>query len=392
MMKIKRLISKALIACDSLIRGITYKSGTTDGKRVVIAAHQAFGDTIVLSDSLKEYAKIFPKSEGYDVKILARPSVVEFAKAVIPYADELEFEPVDFIRFIEDYAYYREISSRYRNKADILIVPATSPGAEIFSCSNNAARKIASVRAVDITSSLIMRLLSKYAYTEKIRPDRNEMTLQRHRQLIHYLGNTDFKARLPRLKSYPRVIDEERYCVICTGATVSERWWPIERFAHIIDFVNEELDMNVHLCGGRDESEIEKRLKVKHPERLISHTGRTGFSEWSSIVEHADLFIGNDSGTAHLAAAHRVKTVCIIGDYEFVIFPYKVDVLDEGDRLPLCIWKKMKCENCRETGYYTGSTNPECMKRIRQGKCTLCIDAVSVNDVKEAIMKVMKEG
>ena len=192
--KIKRIISKALIACESLIHGMTYKSRPTNGKRVIIAAHQAFGDAIVLSDSLKEYMKIFPKEQGYDVKILARPSVIEFMRSIIPYADELNFEPVEFRNYIEDYSYYREISSRYRNEADILIVPVTSPGAEIFSCSLNAPRKIASVRAADIKTSIIMRLLTRYAYTERIRPDMNEMALQRHRQLIHYLGDKTFKA------------------------------------------------------------------------------------------------------------------------------------------------------------------------------------------------------
>ena len=388
-MNIKRLISKALIAGDALIHGFMFRPKTHNTKRVIIVLHQLFGDAIVISASLQEYTKIF---SGYDVIYLARPSVIAFMKAVVPNAENLNFEPVDFTRFIEDYAYYREVSSMYRDKADILIVPASSPGAEIFSCANNASRKIASVRHSDIKTSLLMRLLSKYAYTENIRPDKNEMALQRHRQLINYLGNKNFKARLPRLKSEPKIINETRYCVICLGASRSERWWPVERFAAIIDFVNEDLNMNVHLCGGSEEAELEKRLTVKYPERLISHAGKTSFSEWSSIVQHASLYVGNDSGTAHLAAAHRVKTVCITGDYEFVIFPYKVDVLEPDDILPLCVYKRMPCENCRDVGYYTGSTNSECMNRIHEGKCALCIDAVSVDDVKDAIKKIMKEG
>ena len=388
-MNIKRLLNKAMIACDALIRGIMYRPVKRNTKRVIIILHQLIGDAIVISDSLKEYPEIFA---DYDVIFLARPAVIEFMRAVIPYAESLNFEAVDFTRFIEDYAYYREISAKYRCYADILIVPATSPGAEIFSCSNASERKIASVRPSDIKSSILMRLLSRYAYTEKIRPDKNAMTLQRHRQLINYLGDKNFQARIPRLKTESRVISETRYCVMCLGASKPERWWPVERYAQIIDYVNEELDMNVHLCGGKEESELEKGLQVKHPERVISHAGRTSFSEWSSIVEYAGLFIGNDSGTAHLAAAHRVKTVCITGDYEFVIFPYKVDVLEPDDILPLCVYKRMPCENCRDKGYYTGSGNPECMKRIHEGKCTLCIEAVRVEDVKDAIKTIMKEG
>lgn len=107
---------------------------------------------------------------------------------------------------------------------------------------------------------------------------------------------------------------------------------------------------------------------------------------------HSSLFIGNDSGTAHFAIAYRVITVCITGDYTHTMFPYKVDVLDDDDRLPLCTRKKMYCSHCRDVGYYTGSTNPECKRRIKQGKCALCIEAVSAEDVKKAIREIMKEG
>ena len=152
--------------------------------------------------------------------------------------------------------------------------------------------------------------------------------------------------------------------------------------------------MKVHLCGGANESEIGKSLEtlVKSPEKLINHIGRTDFKEWSSIVQHADLVVATDSATAHMAAAHRVKTVCIIGVYEFVIFPYRVDVLEAGDRLPLCVYKHMPCEYCRDKGYFAGSLNEECSERINNGKCALCIDAVSVDDVKKAIIEIMKEG
>ncbi len=390
-MNIKRLINKALIASDSLLRAVIRRKKITAPRKVLVVLQQVFGDAIVISGSLKEYPKIFA---GYDVVFVARPSVIKFLKAVMPSADELHFEAVDFKRFIEDYGYYREISGKFRGSAEILIVPVSTPSAEIFSCANDSPRKIASVRPTDIKSSLLMSALAKYSYTEKIRPDKNEMTLQRHRQLINYLGDKDFRARLPRLKSEPKIITEEHYCVVCAGASKSERWWPVERFAEIIAFINEEYNMNVHLCGGQDESEIGARLQaiVKYPERVINHIGRTNFAEWSSIVQHSDLVVANDSATAHMAAAHRVKTVCIIGVYEFVIFPYKVDVLDEGDRLPLCVYRDMPCEYCRDKGYFAGSLNAECQTRINEGKCALCIDAVTVEDVKNAIIKIMKEG
>ncbi len=389
-MNIKRLINKGLIASDALCRGFLRKTSAAKTGRVLVVFQQALGDAVLISDSLKEYPKLF---EGYEVVFLAKPSTAAFIKAVVPDADKLHFEDVDFARFMEDYKYYREILRKYRSSADIVVVPASTPSAELFSCASNAPRKIASVRAVDIKNVLIMSLLSKYAYTEKVRPDKNEMTLQRHRQLIRYLGGKDYQATLPHLLREEKVINEEKYCVVNAGASKPERWWPAERFAEVIDFVVEEFGMNVHLCGGPDEAEIARNVEglVKHHDNVVNHVGKTSFKEWSSIVQHASLVVANDSSTAHLAAAHRVKTVCIIGVYEFVVFPYKVDVLEHGDRLPVCVYKPMPCECCRDVGYFSGSLNAECSKRLKAGKCALCIDAVTAEDVKEAVVKIMKE-
>lgn len=393
-MNVKKIINKALIAIDAIFHGWKFKPNkNSDGKKIVIVFQQLLGDAIVITDSLSEYTKIFPKNQGFQVKFLARPSVIAFMKSVCIIPDDLVLEELDFKKLIENFAYYKSISKKYRNNIDVLIVPVTTPSAEIFSCSSNAPRKIASVRPVDIKKSILMSALSKFSYTEKIRPLKSEMTLQRHRQLINYLANNDdFKARLPKLKSQTKIIHENHYCVVCAGASKPERWWQAEKFSEIIDFLNENYKLNVHLCGGDDESKIENSLHVKHPEMLFSHIGKTNFSEWSSIVQYADLVVANDSATAHLAAAHNVKTVCIIGDYEFVMFPYKVDILEKNQRLPECVFKRFPCENCRDIGYYAGSGNPDCKNRINNNQCTLCIDAITVDDVKNSIIKIMKEG
>jgi ADP-heptose:LPS heptosyltransferase len=60
------------------------------------------------------------------------------------------------------------------------------------------------------------------------------------------------------------------------------------------------------------------------------------------------MVIGNDSATLHIAAAHRVKAICIAGIYDkFHFFPYLVDELDEGDRLPETVYVDMPCAYCR---------------------------------------------
>ena len=386
------IINRALIAINAYIKA--HKNVTIkNNKTILIVFQQIFGDSVVLQSSLQEYTKVFPVLEGYSIRFLVRPSVLTFMKNVLPLPESIEFETVDFKRFLEDYSYYKQIVKKYRGTASTLIVPGTSLSAEIFSAASDAKRKIGLIRSVDVTKPKVMAMFAKLAYTETVRPDKENMMLQRHRKLLNYLGITDYRAKLPNLLPKKRII-EERYAIISPGSSKMEKCWPTERFAEIADYITENYNLQIHLCGGTDEAAFETAIlsKVKHPENIISHIGKTSFSDWSAIVQHAEIVVGNDSATMHLAAAGRAKAVCIAGVYDkYQFFPYKVDELSEGDRLPVTVYKDMSCEWCRTIGYFAGYGNAECKKRIENNQCAICIDKITVNEVKEAIDKLLKE-
>lgn len=365
----------------------------TTNKNIIIVFQQIFGDSVVIQDSLFGYTRVFPASEGYHVIFLARPSVLKFMKDNLVLPEEIEYEDVDFKRFLEDYHYFTQIVNKYMNSASTLIVPGTSFSAEVFSTANNAARKIGLVRCTEVTHPFIFKLFYNLAYTKKVRPEKDEMMLQRHRRLLNYLGDKEFQAKLPTAINQERIIKEQRYFVMCPGSSKMEKCWPIDRFAEVADYLIDTYKVNVHLCGGPDEKHFEEEIKalVKHKSKIVSHVGSTTFTEWSSIVQYADLVIGNDSATMHLAAAHRRKAICIAGVYDkYQFFPYKVDMLDDGDRLPITVLKDMPCEYCRTIGYDAGYGNSECAKRIKNNQCALCIDAITVDEVIENIDKLMR--
>lgn len=396
-MNIKRQFNRVLIALDAYFRGQQknrIKNNTPADKTVLIVFQQIFGDSIVIQDSLKEYVKIFPKIDGYTVKFLARPSVIAFMKATEEIPTEIELEAVDFSKFLEEYEYYKEIVNKYKGMADTLIVPGTSLSAEIFCAASDAYRKVGLVRCIDVSRPITMTIFAKLAYNERVRPDKSDMMLQRHRLLINYLGNEDYKAKLPSLLPKVKVIYEEHYCVLSPGSSKKEKCWPTERFSEVTDYIIENYGMNVHLCGGTDEMEFGKLIlsRVKYPENVFNHIGKTSFSDWSAIVQHADLVVGNDSATMHLAAASRRKSICIAGVYDkYQFFPYKVDKLNKGDRLPVTVMEDMPCKWCRTVGYDAGHRNPKCKAKISQKECSLCIDAITVQAVETEIERLMEE-
>ncbi len=386
---VKTAINRAVIAAHAIIH--SNKKGKTDNKNVYIVFQQIFGDSIVIQNSLFEYSKIF--SDGWKIYFLARPSVISFMKENLLLPPNIIFEELDFKKFLENYGYYKQTIKKYKGRIGTIIVPGTSFSAEVFSTMSDARRKVGLIRSIDFKKNWIMSFFYNKAYTEVVRPCKEDMMLQRHRALLNYLGSKKYKARLPKLVEKSRVI-EGRYAVICPGSSKAEKCWPIEKFAEVADYLSEKYNLSIHLCGGKEEELYAKHMSemIKNSDRLFSHVGTTSFSDWSAIVQHAEIVIGNDSATMHLAAAARARAVCIAGVYDkYQFFPYKVDELDKNDRLPITIIKDMPCEWCRTIGYDAGYGNVECRKRIESGQCADCINLITTEEVKRAVDELMKE-
>ena len=394
-MDIRLQLNRGIIAADALIRALRKKNTGSSTKTVLIVFQQIFGDAVIIQPSLIRYTKIFPSSKGYKIKMLVRPDVLDFMRENLPLPDEIIYEAVDFKKFLEDYKYYRKIVNKYKDSADILIVPGTSLSAEIFSSASNAIRKIGLVKDVNVKKPIIMAIFTRIAYTEKVRPSKTDMMLQMQRKLLQYLGDEEYRAHLPELLPKNKIIEDKHYCVICPGSSMKSKCWPTERFSSVINYIYEKYGIRTYLCGGADEKEygLEIQKKVVVSESVESFIGESSFSEWSAMIQHADLIIGNDSATIHMAVAANVPAICIVGVYaKNLAFPYRVDVLKEEKYLPVPVYEDMECERCFITGYYIGANNHECMKRIKEGKCSLCVEAIQVDSVLTEIDKALKNS
>lgn len=383
-------MQRVLIALYAMWRNIVGRFCSPrkgEPKLVLIVFQQVFGDAMVLTSALPAYAELFVRRKGMKVTLLCKPAIAKFLSEVAPVPETINVETMDFKRSFDDFHYFRDMSRKYRRYADIVVVPGSSLSAELLCSTLVAQRRIGMTNVFPRKWPPQLVLFERLAYTEPIRPDFGTMMIQRHRILLRYLGLKEYKGKLPTLKKQNRMVDED-YCVICPGASTSLKRWPVERFAKVADWLIEQRGLNVHLCGGIEElSTSEELIRLsKHPSCIVNHVGKTTFAEWSSIIEYANMVIGNDSATLHIAAGHRVPSVCITGIYDkYQFFPYLVDELDKGDRLPETVIADMPCEYCRTKYYFAGYGNPACQQSLKSGKCALCIDTISIDMVKEII-------
>jgi ADP-heptose:LPS heptosyltransferase/GT2 family glycosyltransferase len=89
------------------------------------------------------------------------------------------------------------------------------------------------------------------------------------------------------------------------------RQWPPEHFALLIDLIVSAFDVNIALIGALGEARIVEATleKTRARERVWSLVGRTKLDELPTLLSALRLFVGNNSGPHHMAAALGVPTV-----------------------------------------------------------------------------------
>lgn len=94
--------------------------------------------------------------------------------------------------------------------------------------------------------------------------------------------------------------------------------WPIERFARVaIELLDEGGPMaggRLMILGGPDDTRyVEPLARALPRDRVIDLTGQVDLLTAYAALKHARLFVGNDSGLMHLAAAAGAPTIGLFG-------------------------------------------------------------------------------
>ncbi len=103
---------------------------------------------------------------------------------------------------------------------------------------------------------------------------------------------------------------------INAGATYgsAKRWLP-KRFAQVAAHFSSKFD--IIIFGSKNEEdtalEIEDELKHLHVKNYTNLAGKTDIQQLCSHIGGCSLFITNDSGPMHIAAAYQIPTVAIFG-------------------------------------------------------------------------------
>ena len=103
------------------------------------------------------------------------------------------------------------------------------------------------------------------------------------------------------------------YVVVHPGARFWFKRWSIVKWAATIDLIQRELCMPVVISGGEKELDDVIAISSMMTTPVYSIAGRTSILDLAALLQKAALFIGNDSGPTHIAAASGTKVIALFG-------------------------------------------------------------------------------
>jgi heptosyltransferase-2 len=216
-------------------------------------------------------------------------------------------------------------------------------------------------------SSWHSRLL--LSHTPHIKADRH---LVEQYSKLAMINSDNFDGESPKLKLY---IEAKKFAKptlgINAGATYgsAKRWYP-ESFSEVGASFSSEY--NIIIFGGPSEvemaQEIEDHLITMGVKNYTNLAGKTNIKELCASIGGCSLFVTNDSGPMHVAAAYNVPTVAIFGPTKYT------ETSQWKNKKSLIVRHEMECSPCMKRECPLG--HHDCMKSITSAEVITSIKSL----------------
>ncbi len=157
------------------------------------------------------------------------------------------------------------------------------------------------------------------------------------------------------------------FAVIHPAAAFATKQWAAEKFGPVATELAGR-GLGIVAIATPNETHIMDQLKRNTPAPVLALTDLS-LPEITALVERSRLFIGNDSGIAHIAAAVKAPSVVIFGSSNRAHWrPWATAAAE-------IVYEEMECQPCH--GYFCEKfEQPECIKRVPIERVMASVDRV----------------
>ncbi len=182
---------------------------------------------------------------------------------------------------------------------------------------------------------------------------------------------SDKKAcRIDSLWHYEGIQKDDLVIALGPGSKMPAKCWPLERFVEVGRFLlGNIVKCRIVVFGGLEDRLLGEELKRELGARAVNVAGRLSVLESAEGLRRCSLYVGNDTGVMHLAAAVGVPCVAIFSarDHPGRWDPYGND--------HIVLRKEPPCAGCR--------------LQVCTEHAMICLKEINVVEVLQAIERII---
>ena len=163
------------------------------------------------------------------------------------------------------------------------------------------------------------------------------------------------ERKADQLLSRLGVTNQEPIVIIQPGARYWFKAWPTQRFAELADRLSTEYGCRILVGGSSQEAALSQEILRQAKSRPINMAGLADVRTFAAVLKRAALFVGNDSGAMHIAAAVGTPLVGLFG-------PSNPGEWGPRGGLAEVLYKGLDCRTCFHPTCLRGEQN--CMRLI----------------------------
>ena len=344
--------------------------------KILVIQLWGIGETALTLPAIEALRKNFPKSE-INVLATSRNKDVYFNDKNIDSIIHIKLNPFSVLKFILKNIKKYDLVIDMEEYLNISAIMSFFAGRRIVGYSHGARAKL---------------------YDVKIRYNDKQHAAQTFLDLVRSLGVVYKFEKLQKLnfsKNDKNFVDKflkhngikSNDFIVCISPSAAEsaksRMWPYDRYAELCDEIIDRHDAKIIFIGVLNEIELIENIQknIENKNKTINAAGKITLNQLFYLISKCDMFIGNDAGPMHVAAAQGIKTLGLFGPN----LPIRFGPYGKGN---IGLYKGYKCEFSPCINVQKGKV-PDCLYPRNSNDYQKCMKNISVDDVLKEVEKLV---
>ena len=345
-------------------------------RRIMVRANNWIGDVVMISPALKALRESYPDAR---IEIVARPHVAGCFQRHPWVDDVIVHEPRT--RHKGPLGFWRLTSELRQRRYDLAVLFQKAFGAALMAKMAGVPRRVG--YDTDLRASMLTHVIHETPQDRLIHHVEYFMRVAREagctpgefprRVYFHFDEENRVFAETFLAKH-----ESSRFkflAVFATGASKPGRAWHADRFATLAAHLARERGAGIVVVGGPGDRADADTVLAEVGDAGIDAVGATSVRQMAALIERCRVFVGNDSGPMHVAAALDVPVLAIFGPGS----PAKTAPYMPPDRF-IALTNSFPCSPCRQDFFKecdpSPSLKPMCLETVTVRQATVALNAL----------------